>query len=91
MEIEIIKLPLMGSPYSFKTRKQGRRKSIENILRANHSKPKKSFIEKALKNYNGDNKFLLSIKSQLETKGLAGLSRKQIIVAERVYKSTRIS
>jgi len=45
MEIKIEKLPLMGSPYSFKTKKQGRRKSMDALLREKPRKRKKSFLE----------------------------------------------
>ncbi len=89
MEIKIEKLPLMGSPYSFKTKKQGRRKSMDALLKEKPRKRKKSFLEIELPKYKGDNKFLLSIKDQLQAGGIESLSMKQITVDERVFKSLK--
>lgn len=88
MSVKIERLPLMGSPYSFKTKKQGRRKSMAALLKGKIKK-KQSFLEKDLPLYEGTNRFLLSIKEQLLVGGIDSLTIKQIATAERVFGATK--
>jgi len=95
-EIQIIRLPTIGQPFSFKTRKQGRREgisfdilqsnkvSIEVAKRERHDKAKQ--LGNYLKDYNGNHPFLCSIQKQMKSKGLNKLSKRQIDLGFRIYK-----
>jgi hypothetical protein len=90
MEVEIIKLPTFGSPLSIKTRKQGRRVSINTMLSDNHppiKKRNKTHLEKSIMEYRGNDSFLKSIRSQMKTKGFYGLTRKQRLAAEKAFNA----
>lgn len=95
-EIEVIKLPTMGQPFSFKTRRQGRRDSIDyEITQSNQVSlevAKRERYEKAkqlgfyLETYNGNHPFLSSIRKQMKFKGLNKLTNRQIDIGYRIYK-----
>jgi hypothetical protein len=95
-EIEIIKLPTIGQPFSFKTRKQGRRDginfeitesnrvAIEIAKRERHDKAKQ--LGNYLKDYKGNHPFLCSIQKQMKIKGLNKLTKRQIDIGYRTFK-----
>ena len=99
-DVKIIKLPTIGSAYSIKTRKQGRKDSIDYIVDKDnknfnfeHSKKKVNKevtdvciadLKVLLESYSGDNAFILSIKRQAKLKGCERLTFKQRMVAFRV-------
>lgn len=95
-EVEIIKLPTMGSPFSFKTRKQGRRESIEFEIKQSNQVSievaKRERYEKAkqlgsyLKDYTGNDVFLCSIQKQMKIKGLHKLTKRQIDIGFKAFK-----
>jgi hypothetical protein len=95
-EIKITVLPLMGSPFSFKTRAQGRSQSIASEINSSNAVSleiiKRDRYDRAkslgnyLKDYNGNHPFLSSIQKQMKSKGLARLSKRQIDLGYRIYK-----
>jgi hypothetical protein len=102
-DVEIIKLPTIGSPYSFKTRKQGRRDSIDSIIDDSNkdfifNKRKeiveklrtdiyKEDLQKMLNEYKGSCNFIKSIKEQVKRKGINCLTMKQRKVTLRILGS----
>jgi hypothetical protein len=99
-EIKIIKLPTIGQPYSIKTRKQGRTRSISSILdndlqkQINKKKIKevndsvteiyREDLAIMLNEYIGDCNFILDIKRQVDSKGIECLTFKQRMIAIRI-------
>lgn len=104
-EIKIIKLPTIGQPYSIKTRKQGRTRSISSILdndlQKQINKKKRKEVHDSvtegyredlaimLNEYTGDTKFILDIKSQVDSKGVECLTLKQRMIAIRILTSEK--
>lgn len=101
-EIEIIKLPLIGSPFSYKTYKQGRRTNIDYDIQktnersmkhlkkmVNENSQKIERIEEFFNHYKpGKNNFLDSIHRQIRQKGFSKLSKCQIDAVKRTLKIT---